>query len=342
MLRRHAGGADRALGRWRDDAAPAQIAARRAPDRRSRRSRSGAEGLAHRIGISAARVPATRDARPRPVSSDAMTAIALLLLLIAGAAGYVSWADYRIAHGDPAWWFVAGAPLAYLLPVLLLASLWFTLSWIWRTPRPPEYRLGPAACARLFLGEVGAVALSWPLMVAHRLLIADPTPAPAPLPLLLVHGVAVNDGVWFAVAARSRAARPGPGVHDQLRAAACRHRAFRRPARLANRRHLRGHRRGTGRADRAQHGRIGRTRVSATLRCGAHRAADHDRHAASRQHAGLDVRRTVPGADAAGKSVAGRPQSRRKRAAAGADNVDPVASRQHGGAAGERRARLRA
>jgi triacylglycerol esterase/lipase EstA (alpha/beta hydrolase family) len=138
-----------------------------------------------------------------------MTAIALLLLLTAGVAGYVSWADYRIAHGDPAWWFVAAAPLAYLLPVLLLASLWFTLSWIWRTPRPPEYRLRPAACARLFLGEVGAVALSWPLMVAHRLLIVDPTPAPAPRPLLLIHGVAVNDGVWFAV--RRDLARRGLG-----------------------------------------------------------------------------------------------------------------------------------
>jgi triacylglycerol esterase/lipase EstA (alpha/beta hydrolase family) len=121
----------------------------------------------------------------------------------------VSWADHRIAHGDPAWWFVAGAPLAYLLPVLLLASVWFTLSWIGRTPRPPEYRLGPAACARLFLGEVGAVALSWLLMVAHRLLIADPTAAPARLPLLLVHGVAVNDGVWFAV--RRDLARRGLG-----------------------------------------------------------------------------------------------------------------------------------
>jgi triacylglycerol esterase/lipase EstA (alpha/beta hydrolase family) len=138
-----------------------------------------------------------------------MTAIALLLLLTAGVAGYVSWADVRITHGDPAWWFVAGAPFAYLLPVLLLASVWFTLSWVWRTPRPPEYRLGPAACARLFLGEVGAVALSWPLMVAHRLLIADPTPAPAPRPLLLVHGVAVNDGVWFAV--RRDLARRGLG-----------------------------------------------------------------------------------------------------------------------------------
>ena len=128
-----------------------------------------------------------------------MTAIALLLLLVAGAAGYASWAAHLIAHGDPAWWFVAGAPLAYLLPVLLLVSLWFTLSWIWRTPRPPEFRLGPAACARLFLGEVGAVALSWLLLVAHRLLIADPVAAPGRRPLLLVHGVGVNDGVWFAL-----------------------------------------------------------------------------------------------------------------------------------------------
>jgi len=128
-----------------------------------------------------------------------MTAIALLLLLVAGAAGYASWAAHRVAHGDPAWWFVAGAPLAYLLPVLLLVSLWFTLSWIWRTPRPPEFRLGPAACARLFLGEVGAVALSWPLLVAHRLLIADPVAAPGRRLLLLVHGVGVNDGVWFAL-----------------------------------------------------------------------------------------------------------------------------------------------
>ena len=128
-----------------------------------------------------------------------MTAITLLLLLLAGLAGYVSWADYRIAQGDPAWWFVAGAPLAYLLPVLVLASLWFTLSWAWRTPRAPEHRLGPVACARLFLGEITAVALSWPLIIAHRLLIADPAAAPARRPLLLVHGVAVNDGVWFAL-----------------------------------------------------------------------------------------------------------------------------------------------
>ena len=138
-----------------------------------------------------------------------MTAVSLLLLLIAGAAGYVSWAGHRIADGDPAWWFIAGAPLAYLLPVLVLASFWFTLSWIWRTPRAPEYRLGLVASARLFFGEVGAVALSWLLMVVHRLLIVDPAPKPASLPLLLVHGVGVNDGVWFAL--RRDLARRGLG-----------------------------------------------------------------------------------------------------------------------------------
>ena len=126
-----------------------------------------------------------------------MTALSLFVLLAAGIAGYVSWAGHRIAQGDPAWWFVALAPLAYLLPVLLLAPLWFTLSWIWRTPRLPWQELGPLGAARLFFGEVGAIASSWLLMILHRLLIRDPAPAAASLPILLVHGVLVNDGVWF-------------------------------------------------------------------------------------------------------------------------------------------------
>lgn len=138
-----------------------------------------------------------------------MTALSLFLLLAAGTAGYVSWAGQRIAQGDPAWWFVAGAPLAYFLPVLLLATIWFTLSWIWRTPRLPEHRLGPGGVARLFFGEVCAIGLSWPLMILHCRLIRDPPPAPAPLPVLLVHGVLVNDGVWLAV--RRDLARRGIG-----------------------------------------------------------------------------------------------------------------------------------
>ncbi|MGH8714908.1 MAG: lipase family alpha/beta hydrolase [Casimicrobiaceae bacterium] len=138
-----------------------------------------------------------------------MTAIWLFLLLIAGASGYVSWASHRIAQGDPAWWYVAIAPIAYLLPVLLLAAVWFTLSWIWRTPRPPGHRLGPGGFARLFCGEVGAIALSWPLMILHRALIRDPKPRSAAQPVLLVHGVLVNDGVWFVL--RRDLARRGTG-----------------------------------------------------------------------------------------------------------------------------------
>jgi triacylglycerol esterase/lipase EstA (alpha/beta hydrolase family) len=128
-----------------------------------------------------------------------MTALLLLVALVAGTAGYVSWALHGIAHGAPAWLFVLGVPLAYFAPALVLVPLWFVLAWIWRTPRPPEARLGFLAILRLFFAEVWAVASSWPLMVLHRLLIREPEPAPAKRPVILVHGVLVNDGVWLSL-----------------------------------------------------------------------------------------------------------------------------------------------
>jgi triacylglycerol esterase/lipase EstA (alpha/beta hydrolase family) len=126
-----------------------------------------------------------------------MTTLLLLVALVAGSAGYVSWASHWIAHGTPAWWFVLGAPLAYFAPALALVPLWFTFAWIWRTPRPPEARLGFLAILRLFLTEVWAIASSWPLMVLHRVLIRDPQPVAGKRPVVLVHGVLVNDGVWL-------------------------------------------------------------------------------------------------------------------------------------------------
>lgn len=126
-----------------------------------------------------------------------MTSLLLFVALVAGTAGYVSWASRAIAQGAAAWWYVAGAPLAYFAPALVLVPLWFTLSWIWRTPRPPEARLSLAAVLRLFLNEVWAVASSWPLMVLHRWLIREPEPAPAARPVILIHGVLVNDGIWL-------------------------------------------------------------------------------------------------------------------------------------------------
>jgi triacylglycerol esterase/lipase EstA (alpha/beta hydrolase family) len=128
-----------------------------------------------------------------------MTAILLLALLLAGASTYINWALHYVAQGTSPWWFVAGAPLAYLAPVVVLVSAWFALSWIWRTPRPPNAQLDFAGSVRLFIGEVLAVAISWPLIALHRLAIRDPAPAPTQLPVILVHGVMVNDGVWFTM-----------------------------------------------------------------------------------------------------------------------------------------------
>ena len=128
-----------------------------------------------------------------------MTALLLLALLVAGGWGYLHWAVHAVAHGAPVWWFVAGAPAVYFAPATALVALWLAASWLWRTPRPPEARIGPWATARLFANEVWRLGLSWPLMALHRLLIHDPSPAPAKRPVVLIHGVLVNDGVWFGL-----------------------------------------------------------------------------------------------------------------------------------------------
>ena len=136
-----------------------------------------------------------------------MTAVVLFGLLAAGFAGYVSWAVHHIAHGAATWWFVAGAPLVYFAPAVVLAAIWFAVTWIWRTPRPPEARIGIAATLRLFFTETWVLGVSWPLMALHRLLMRDPPAARASRPVLLIHGVLVNDGMWFLP--RRRLARLG-------------------------------------------------------------------------------------------------------------------------------------
>jgi len=136
-----------------------------------------------------------------------MTSFVLFLLLVAGGAGYVSWAKHAVAQGAHAWWFVAAAPIAYLAPVVLIVAISFALSWVWRSPRPAGAHLDLRGCVRLFLGEVRAVAASWLLIAFHRFVIRDPPRAPVAHPVLLVHGVLVNDGVWFTM--RRRLARAG-------------------------------------------------------------------------------------------------------------------------------------
>lgn len=128
-----------------------------------------------------------------------MTALLLLLALVAGVAAYISWATHWLAQGASVWWFVLGAPVVYFTPAFFLVTLWFGMAWIWRTPRPPEARLGFAATMKLYWTEVWTVGMSWVLMALHSLLIRDPPPAPAQRPVVLIHGVLVNDGVWLFV-----------------------------------------------------------------------------------------------------------------------------------------------
>src|ERR1700693_429128 len=141
-----------------------------------------------------------------------MASLILLALLVAGGSAYVYWAAHWVAQGVSAWWFVLAAPFAYFAPVLLLVSIWFGLAWIWRTPRPPDAQLDFAGSVHLFAGEALAVAISWPLIALHRLFIRDVAPADARLHVVLVHGVLVNDGVWFAVR-RHLARQGGIAVH---------------------------------------------------------------------------------------------------------------------------------
>jgi triacylglycerol esterase/lipase EstA (alpha/beta hydrolase family) len=133
-----------------------------------------------------------------------MTALLLFALLVTGFAGYFSWAAHAIARGVSAWWFVAGAPITYLAPALVLVAIWFAATWFWRTPRPPETRLDALAMLRAYLIEAWTLAASWPLMALHRLLMRDPAATSSDRPVLLVHGVLVNDGVWFFARRRLR------------------------------------------------------------------------------------------------------------------------------------------
>lgn len=125
-----------------------------------------------------------------------MTAFLLMLALVLGTGWYLHWAAHWIDQGAATWWFIVGAPVAYFAPAIVLVTLWFAVAWIWRTPRPPEARLGLKATLHLYGVELWVVGVSWPLMALHGLLHRDPRPTPARRPVLLIHGVLVNDGVW--------------------------------------------------------------------------------------------------------------------------------------------------
>src|SRR3954465_8009718 len=129
----------------------------------------------------------------------------LPIALIGGFAAYIAWAWQAVAQGVSPWLYIVGAPLVYLAIPAITTTFWFALAWKWRTPRPPDARLGLAGSLRLWLGEVRAIALSIPLLAFHRSFVRDPAPASSSssassavtTPIILVHGLVCNEGVWF-------------------------------------------------------------------------------------------------------------------------------------------------
>src|SRR3954452_11641341 len=128
-----------------------------------------------------------------------VTAISLVLSFAACVAAYVWWAAQMVNAGTNWIWVAIAFPFVFGAFPIACAALWFTVSWIFRAPRPPENQLGISASACLFWREVMAIAGSPPRMIAYRWLMADPPPAPAELPVLLLHGVLCNAGVMHPV-----------------------------------------------------------------------------------------------------------------------------------------------
>jgi triacylglycerol esterase/lipase EstA (alpha/beta hydrolase family) len=127
------------------------------------------------------------------------TALSLLAVHVVGLLAWAAWAARRVAAGAPAWPYVVAVPVIYALLILLITLVDFVLAWIWRTPRPPDQRIGPGATLRMVVQEYCALLPSALRMIGYRLTTHTPSPRPDVLPVVLVHGVFCNAGVWGSV-----------------------------------------------------------------------------------------------------------------------------------------------
>jgi len=138
------------------------------------------------------------------------TAVTLWLLSIGGVALYARWAAPRLDDGASLWLVAGGGVVLYFGLIAALMAPYFALAWIWRSPRPPDKRIGARGALRLVWNEYRALSGAAKRMMFYRLLVREPKPAPAALPVLLVHGVLCNAGVWerFARYLRRHGAAP--------------------------------------------------------------------------------------------------------------------------------------
>ena len=139
-----------------------------------------------------------------------VTAITLLVVFLGGLAAYIVIAVNAATQGIEPGWLVAGGIAIYVAIYLVAAGFSFTLAWIFRTPRPPECRIGLGATLGLYVGEMIAMAKSHPRMAFGWWAMRDPPPRPAVNPVLCLHGVLCNAGVWRGVLPKFAAAMGSP------------------------------------------------------------------------------------------------------------------------------------
>jgi len=139
-----------------------------------------------------------------------VTAITLALAYLGGVAAYAAFAWNAIGQGAAPGWLLAGAVLVYFAVPAIAAACWFAVAWIFRTPRPPQQRIGLAATLRLYWNEALAITRNGPRMAFWWWRLTDPVPSPATAPILLLHGVLCNGAVWRGWFARLAARGLGP------------------------------------------------------------------------------------------------------------------------------------
>ncbi len=138
------------------------------------------------------------------------TAITLGLVYLGGAFAYVAIAWQAIAQGAAPGWFLLGAALLYFGIPAIATACWFSVAWVWRTPRPPAQRIGFGATLALYWNEARAITRNGPRMAFWWWRLHDPLPAPAAAPILLLHGVLCNGAVWRAWISQLAARGLGP------------------------------------------------------------------------------------------------------------------------------------
>ncbi len=139
------------------------------------------------------------------------TAATLWFTTLAVGLGYALVVARSLRSGGSVAAWILAAPLLYVAGIATMTAIYFALAWIFRSPRPPEARIGLRGTLRLAWQEFRTLAGAAPRMMLYRRLVPDRIAAGNVIPVVLVHGVLCNAGV-FARLSRFLAACDVDGV----------------------------------------------------------------------------------------------------------------------------------